>query len=45
MHVCDECFRSLKVDRIPEASLAIGFWVGEPPAKFDSATKSPPSLV
>ncbi|CAN0377719.1 unnamed protein product, partial [Laminaria digitata] len=39
MHVCDECFRSLKVDRIPEAALANGFWVSKLPAKFDSATK------
>ncbi|CAN0404449.1 unnamed protein product [Laminaria digitata] len=39
MHVCDECFLSLKVDRIPEAALANGFWVGKLPAKFDSATK------
>ncbi|CAN0400992.1 unnamed protein product [Laminaria digitata] len=39
MHVCDECFRSLKVDRIPEAALANGFWVGKLLAKFDSATK------
>ncbi|CAN0491786.1 unnamed protein product, partial [Laminaria digitata] len=39
LHVCDECFRSLKVDRIPEAALANGFWVGKLPAKFDSATK------
>ncbi|CAN0489522.1 unnamed protein product, partial [Laminaria digitata] len=38
MHVCDECFRSLKVDRIPEVALAIGFWVGKLPAKFDNAT-------
>ena len=45
MHVCDECFRSLKVDRIPEVALAIGFWVGKLPAQFDNATKSPPSLV
>ncbi|CAN0498003.1 unnamed protein product, partial [Laminaria digitata] len=30
---------SLKVDRIPEAALANGFWVGKLPAKFDSATK------
>ncbi|CAN0486991.1 unnamed protein product, partial [Laminaria digitata] len=39
MHVCDECFRSLKVNRIPEAALANRFWVGKLPAKFDSATK------
>ncbi|CAM9546179.1 unnamed protein product, partial [Laminaria digitata] len=30
---------SLKVDRIPEAALANGFWAGKLPAKFDSATK------
>ncbi|CAN0546201.1 unnamed protein product, partial [Laminaria digitata] len=41
MHVCDECFRSLTVVRIPEAALATGVWVGKLPAKFDSATKSP----
>ncbi|CAM9418929.1 unnamed protein product, partial [Laminaria digitata] len=29
---------SLKVDRIPEAALANGFWVGKLPAKFESAT-------
>ncbi|CAN0599994.1 unnamed protein product, partial [Laminaria digitata] len=45
MHVCDECFRSLKVDRIPEVALAIGVWVGKLPAKFGNATKSPPSLL
>ncbi|CAN0534723.1 unnamed protein product, partial [Laminaria digitata] len=39
LNVCDECFRSLKVDRIPEAALAKGVWVGKLPAKFDSATK------
>lgn len=39
MRVCTECFRSLRKNRIPDASLANGFYVGVLPTHLQGATR------
>lgn len=38
MHVCDDCYRSLKSSNMPDAALANGFWVGTLPEHFQDMT-------
>ncbi|CAN0479761.1 unnamed protein product [Scytosiphon promiscuus] len=37
-HVCKDCHKSLSNNKIPQAALANGFWVGDMPQEFDGAT-------
>ncbi|CAN0022133.1 unnamed protein product, partial [Ectocarpus sp. 6 AP-2014] len=38
IHVCDECYRSLAKNKLPDAALANGFWVGTLPDELQKAT-------
>ncbi|CAM9280867.1 unnamed protein product, partial [Ectocarpus sp. 12 AP-2014] len=38
IHVCDECYRSLARNILPDAALANGFWVGTLPDRLQKAT-------
>lgn len=38
MHVCNECYKSLKSGKMPEAALANGFWVGSLPDNLNDIT-------
>lgn len=38
IHVCDECYRSLARNKLPDAALANGFWVGTLPGELQKAT-------
>ncbi|CAN0481200.1 unnamed protein product, partial [Ectocarpus sp. 12 AP-2014] len=38
IHVCDECYRSLARNILPDAALANGFWVGTLPDELQTAT-------
>ncbi|CAN0563683.1 unnamed protein product, partial [Ectocarpus sp. 12 AP-2014] len=38
IHVCDECYRSLARNILPDAALANGFWVGTLPDELQMAT-------
>ncbi|CAN0076546.1 unnamed protein product, partial [Ectocarpus sp. 13 AM-2016] len=38
IHVCDECYRSLARNILPDAALANGFWVGTLPDELQKAT-------
>ncbi|CAN0090627.1 unnamed protein product, partial [Ectocarpus sp. 12 AP-2014] len=38
IHVCDECYRSLERNILPDAALTNGFWVGTLPDRLQKAT-------